>query len=115
VPVPAGQTTFLVNFTTSPQYSAYWYAMNPNGLAGPSEYTIKAVAGGFSATVVDNGLNDRWQDLGKMWILLPSDGDYEICQTKALANTKLADPTCLTVTVKFGDPVYSGYFVSQWN
>jgi hypothetical protein len=114
IPVPPGQITAYTNVNASPEYSAHWHAWDPNGYAGPSEYTITALGGGFSAVVVDNGVNDKWQDLGKMWVQLPAGGDYEICQTKSPANTLLADPVCLKVTLTFGDPTYSGHFISQW-
>lgn len=115
LPVPAGQTTFLTNFNVHPEYSAFWYAGNPNGwMVGPSSYTITN-ASGFSATVEDDVKNDRWQAQGKMWVILPTDGDYEICQTTPPPGTLIADPKCIQVTVKLGDqPAYAGGFMSMW-
>jgi len=112
IPAPPGQTTSYINVNMSPEWSAHFYAWDPNGFAGGSEYTV--TGNGVTTVVVDDGLNDRYQEKGKMWVLLPAGGDYEICQTKSPPNTKLAEPSCLKVTLTFGDPTYSGHFISEW-
>ena len=114
IPVPAGQTTFMIQFGIAPEYSVEWFAADPSTWGvGPSSYTVTNTAG-FSATIDDDGKNDRWIALGSMWITLPTDGDYEICQTTPPPGTVLAKPTCVTVGVKYGQIANAGWFVSEW-
>ena len=114
MPAPHGQTTDFPGFGVNPEFSVYFAAANYDGLAGPSEYEIKAVSGNFSAKLVDEGVNDAWTGwLGRMWIKLPAAGDYQICQTVAPPNTAIADPACKTITVTFGVLADAGLFVSK--
>jgi hypothetical protein len=114
-PAPAGQTTFLTDWHLYAEYSVLVQAADPiTWGAGPSEYIVKNAAG-FSATLVDQGTNDRWSKLGHMWMLLPSAGDYTICQTTPPPGTKLANPSCVQFTVKYADdPMINIGFVSDW-
>jgi hypothetical protein len=115
LPAPAGQTTFVTSWVANAEYSVIVLAADPiTWGAGPSTYEIKN-ANGFSATLVDEGKNDRWTGkLGYMWMLLPSDGEYTICQTTPPPGTKLANPSCQQVTVKYGDPIANVGFMSDW-
>ena len=115
MPAPSGQTTFVKSWVANAEYSVIVAVgdMITWG-AGPSEYMVKNAAG-FSATLVDEGKNDRWTGkLGFLWMLLPSDGDYEICQTTPPPGTKLADPSCVKFTVKQGTPTTGVGFISDW-
>jgi hypothetical protein len=114
-PAPAGQTTFVESWHLFPWYSVLVLAADPiTWGAGPSSYIVTN-ASGFSATLVDQGTNDRWSKLGHMWMLLPSAGDYTICQTTPPPGTKLANPSCVQFTVKGADdPMVSVGFVSDW-
>ena len=114
MPAPHGQTTDFSGFGVNPEFSVYFAAANYDGLAGPSEYEIKAVSGNFAAKLVDEGVNDMWTGvLGRMWIRLPAEGDYQICQTVAPPNTAIADPACRTITVTLGVLGDAGLFVSK--
>lgn len=114
MPAPHGQTTDFSGFGVNPEFSVYFAAANYDGLAGPTEYEIKAVGGNFAAKIVDEGVNDAWTGvLGRMWITLPAEGDYQICQTVAPPNTAIADPACKTVSVKLGVLTDGGLFVSK--
>jgi len=113
-PVPPGQKTFFINFNVNPEYSVNWAAIDPNGLAGPSTYTVTNAAGTFTATIDDDGNKDGWKGLGQIWMIVPGPGEYRICQTTPPPNTKIADPSCVVVSPIFGDPTYAGTFVSEW-
>ncbi|HEX6051708.1 MAG TPA: hypothetical protein VFZ21_20715 [Gemmatimonadaceae bacterium] len=115
IPTPHGQTTDFMGFGVQPEYSAYWYVANPDGWgAGPSAYEIKNAAGTWSAIVEDDGLNDRWQAMGSVWVILPGDGDYEVCQTKAPPGTEFPKQPCIQFSIKHGEFKLVGYFVSEW-
>jgi hypothetical protein len=104
---PAGQTTFLTNYIVHPEYSVFWYAQDVNGLAGPSTYQVTGGASGtFSATITDGDANDMYPGMGKLWLQLPEDGDYVICQTVAPPKSQIANPTCQKINITFGNPVY---------
>jgi hypothetical protein len=112
-PTIPGQTIDLGSVAVEPEYSVYFYATDYEGPVGPSSYLITN-ASGFSKKLTDEGLNDMWTGAkGKLWIKLPSDGDYQICQTVAPPNTQLADPVCKTIRVSFGEAAYAGLFVSK--
>ena len=114
LPTVPGQTTDFGSYAVNPEYSAYFYATNFDVPVGPSEYTVTAASGNFAAKLVDDGTNDIWTGaLGKLWIQLPADGDYTICQTVAPPNTNLADPACARISVKLGVPTYAGFFNSK--
>ena len=114
IPTPHGQTSDLSGFGVNPEYSVYFAAANYDGLAGPTEYEITAVSGNFAAKIVDDGANDRWTGvLGRMWIVLPAAGDYQICQTVAPPNTAIADPACRIVNVSLGVLTDGGLFISK--
>jgi hypothetical protein len=115
-PAPAGQTTFLNDWHLFAVYSVYVLVADPiTWGAGPSEYIVKNAAG-FSETLIDEGKNDRRPGkLGHLYMLLPSAGDYTICQTVPPPGTKLAIPTCVDVTVKGkDDPLVLATFTSDW-
>ena len=44
--------------------------------------------------------------MGKLWLMLPEAGDYQICQTVAPPKSQIANPKCQKITINFGDPVY---------
>ena len=115
LPTPAGQTTFVTSWVANAEYSVIVAAgdMITWG-AGPSSYIVKNAAG-FSAKLTDEGKGDRWtKKLGFMWMLLPTDGDYEICQTVPPPGTQLANPTCVQFTVKQGEITTGIGFISDW-
>lgn len=104
---PAGQTTFLTNYIVHPEYSVFWYAQDVNGLAGPSTYQVTGGASGtFSATITDGDASDMYPGMGKLWLQLPEDGDYVICQTIAPPKSQIANPSCQKINITFGNPVY---------
>ena len=112
-PTIPGQTIDLGSVAVEPEYSVYFYATDFVGPVGPSAYLITNAAG-FSKKLTDEGLNDMWTgEKGKLWVKLPADGDYQICQTVAPPNTQLADPVCKKVRVSFGEAAYAGIFVSK--
>ncbi|HEX6052733.1 MAG TPA: hypothetical protein VFZ21_25885 [Gemmatimonadaceae bacterium] len=114
VPVPPGKTTAGNDFGVTPAYSAYWYVGDPNGWgAGPSAYTVTSADGAFSVVVEDDGVNDRWDDPGNVWVALSAAGDYTACQTTPPPNAKLAARACIRFTAKHGEPAYPGTFVSE--
>lgn len=115
LPAPAGQTTFVTSWVANAEYSVIVAVgdMITWG-AGPSEYVVKNAAG-FSETLIDEGKNDRWTGkLGFLWMVLPTDGDYEICQTVPPPGTKLANPSCVQFTVKQGVINTGVGFISDW-
>jgi hypothetical protein len=109
VPPEAGE---LVDFNVYPEYSLYWSANNYSGLAGPSTYTVRSVDGGFSAVITDNGAGDRFKTKGMIWLLVPSTGAYELCQTQPPPRTLLPSSPCQTITVQYGLPAYGGMFMN---
>jgi hypothetical protein len=114
MPTPHGQTTDLSGFGVNPEYSVNFAVTNYDVLSGPSAYEITSASGNFSAKLVDDGLNDRWTGvLGRLWITLPAEGEYTICQTVAPPNTALADPACKTIKVQLGGLEYAGLFNSK--
>ena len=106
-PVPAGTTFVFGTFGVIPEYSAIWGAqdiMNNYQYAGPSTYEVKGGASGtFFATVEDNGKYDLDSDLGELWLQLPEDGDYEVCQTIAPPKLQIAADPCRKITVIKGE------------
>ena len=115
LPVPHGQDTFLAEYSAIPEYSAHWAAQDHVNFqfAGPSTYEVKGgTSGTFVATVEDQGKYDLDPALGQVWIQLPEDGDYEVCQTVAPPGLKVADWTCRTITVLRGEPGYAFVFQS---
>jgi len=111
---PAGQTITLAPFYVAPEASAYWWSGvsgSPGGLG--TEYTVTAASGGFSITVVNNGLNDMADPAFMLYVKLPAPGWYTICQTVAPAGGQLADPVCRRVEVPLGHPQYAGFFDSK--
>ena len=115
-PAPAGQTSFAESWHLFPIYSMIVQAADPiTWGAGPSTYEVKNT-NGWTGTLVDEGKNDRWTGkLGHMWMILPSAGDYTICQTVPPPGTKLATPSCVQFTVKgYEDPMINIGFTSDW-
>ena len=113
MPTPHGQTTNLFGFGVHPEYSVYFYATDYDQPVGGSEYIVTDGLG-YSAKLVDDGLNDMWTAAGgKIWIQLPHDGDFTICQTVAPTNTAIADPSCKRVSVKLGVLEYANFFNSK--
>ena len=104
---PAGQTTFLTNYIVNPEFSVFWYAQDVNGMAGPSTYEVSGGASGtFFKTITDGDASDMYPGMGKLWLQLPEDGDYVICQTVAPPKSQIANPTCQKINITFGNPVY---------
>jgi len=115
LPVPHGQTTFLATYSAIPEYSAFWAAQDLVNFqyAGPSTYEVKGGASGtFFATVEDNGKYDLEPGLGEVWIQLPEDGEYEVCQTVAPPKLQIAVDPCRKITVILGQPAYAFSFQS---
>ena len=96
-----------------PEYAAFWFTSNSRKLVGPATYVIRSLTSRFAATVVDEGKNDRFPSLGRLRVVLPAGGDYELCQTKAAPNTQLANPACRTITVKLGEQYNAGIFINN--
>jgi hypothetical protein len=113
LPTAAGETVDFGGMGVAPEYSFYFSATDYVGPVGPSSYLVTNAAG-FSKKLTDEGLNDFWNgEKGKLWMKLPSDGEYQICQTVAPPNTELADPACKTIRVSFGQITWAGLFVSK--
>ena len=112
-PTVPGQTIDFGAVAVNPEYSVAFAATNYDVVVGGSSYLITN-ASGFSKKITDDGLNDMWSGTpGKLWMKLPSDGEYMICQTDPPTNTSLADPLCKTVKVSLGVWVYAGSFDSK--
>lgn len=111
---PPGQTTKLAPFYVAFEASAYWWggvSGNPGGIG--AEYVVTAANGGFSVTVVNNGMNDLSDPAFMVYVKLGAPGWYTVCQTKAPAGGQLADPACQRILVELGHPAYAGFFDSK--
>jgi len=111
--VPAGQTTYITTFAVYPEYNAFWFTSNGRKLVGPATYVVKSMTSRFATTVVDEGKGDRFPSLGRLRVVLPAGGDYQVCQTKAAPNTQLANPACITITVQLGQSYNAGMFLNN--
>ena len=113
---PAGQTTWVEAWHLFAEYSFEVLVADPiTWGAGPSSYVVTG-ANGFSATLVDQGTNDRWTSkLGYLYMVLPAAGTYTICQTTPPPGTKLANQPCVQFSVQYNnDPVVLVTFTSDW-
>jgi hypothetical protein len=130
---PTGQvslcTLFVINNDESklvgpsvidPPFSVVWSVIdgfhdpfNKPGWIGPSEFTVKSDDGGaFSATVLDNGVDDMHPMLGVMYVRLPGPGKYAICQVTPVTGHWLPNPLCHSVTVVLGVRAWGDYFIN---
>jgi hypothetical protein len=112
---PAGQTTALDSWYVFAQYAFQVLVGDPvTWGAGPSSYVVTG-PNAFSATLVDQGANDRSPKLGSLYMVLPAAGAYTICQTTPPPGTKLANPGCVQFSVQYAnDPVVTVTFTSDW-
>ena len=99
-------------WNVNPEYSIYWWAMMNGNDAPSGTYTITAVGGGFTKTVTNGGASDMAAGT-RVYVTVPAEGLYNVCQTVAPAGAQLAQPSCREVLVEFAVPSMVETFQNQ--